>query len=262
MWENDKKIMLVEKIKHTGNVIFLNLFRKKKRNQELVNLEYNDYNWKNMTIEKLELSNHSMYGLKNDDMGLMVKDGKWFKGKYGDYFDQYWTQIKSYLLEYKNDEVIELGCGLGINLFRLWNDKFTKLYGYDLSENAISLAKKYNEKNNSNIKFNVLDLTNELPNFSNKIIFTHACLEQVKYSMKTVIQNLIKSNPKLVINFEVDFENAPFIVKQFCNAMDFQNNLVQELKNNKNVEIISIEELSLNTSHVNIMSAIIWKPIT
>jgi len=254
--------MLIEKIKHTINVIFLNLFKKKKRNQELINSEYNNYTWKNVTIENLELSNHSMYGLKNDDVGLMVKDGKWFKGKYGDYYEQYWTQIKSYLLEYKNDEVIELGCGVGINLFRLWNDKFTKLYGYDLSGNAIALAKKYSEKNNSNIKFDVLDLTNELPNFSNKIIFTHACLEQVKYSMKTVIQNLIKSNPKLVINFEVDFENAPFIVKQFCNAMDFQNNLVQELKNNKNVEIISIEELSLNTSHVNIMSAIIWKPIT
>ena len=79
--------------------------------------------------------------------------------------------------------------------------------------------------------------------------------------MKTVIQNIIDSKPKLVINFEVDFDNAPFMVKQYCNAMDFQNNLIQELNKNKNVEIILIKRLSLNISHVNIMSAIIWRPI-
>ena len=79
--------------------------------------------------------------------------------------------------------------------------------------------------------------------------------------MKTVIQNIVDSKPKLVINFEVDYDNAPFMVKQYCNAMDFQNNLVRELKNNKKVEIMSTERLSLKMTHVNIMSAIIWKPI-
>tara|TARA_B110000196_G_C21092286_1_gene638168 strand:+ start:612 stop:1376 length:765 start_codon:yes stop_codon:yes gene_type:complete len=253
--------MLIDKIKHTGNAIFLNLMKKQKRNQALVNSEYNDNNWKNRTTEELNLSNHSMYGVKNDDMGLMVKDGKWIKGKYGDYHEQYWNQITSYLLEYKNDEIVELGCGLGINLFCLSNDGFIKLHGYDLSKNAISFAKEYNKKNKFNVEFDVLDLTNKCPDFSNKIIFTHACLEQVKHSMKTVVQNIVNSNPKLVINFEVDYNTAPFMVKQYCNAMDFQNNLVRELKNNKNVEIISTERLSLNMTHVNIMSAIIWKPI-
>jgi len=189
------------------------------------------------------------------------KDGKWFAAKYGDYSEQYWKQIRSYLLEYKNDEVVELGCGLGVNLFRLSKDGFTKLQGYDLSENAIKFATQYNKKINGNLEFDVLDLTDKLPNFSNKIIFTHACLEQVKHSMKTVIQNIIDSKPELVINFEVDFDNAPFMVKQYCNAMDFQNNLIQELNKNKNVEIILIKRLSLNISHVNIMSAIIWRPI-
>ena len=254
--------MMIDKILHTGNAIFLNLMKKKKRNQRLINSEYNDGTWKNMSVEKLELANHSMYGLKNDDVGLMVKDGKWFKGKYGDYYEQYWKQISQYLQEYKNDDINELGCGLGVNLFRLWNDGFTKLHGYDLSENAITLARQYNiKKINSNIEFDVLDLTDKLPDFSNKIVFTHACLEQVKHSMKTVIQNIVDSKPKLVINFEVDYDDAPFIVKQYCNAMDYQNNFVDELKKNKNVKIISIKRLSLNISHVNIMSAVIWKPL-
>jgi len=202
-----------------------------------------------------------MYGLKNEDIGLMDKDGKWFKGKYGDYSEQYWEQVRSYLLEYKNDEVIELGCGLGVNLFRLSKEGFTKLQGYDLSKNAIKFATQYNKKIDDNIQFDVLDLSDKLPNFSDKIIFTHSCLEQVKHSMETIIQNIIDSKPKIVINFEVDFDNASFMVKQYCNAMDFQNNLVQELKNNKNVEIILIKRLSLNISHVNIMSAIIWRPV-
>ncbi len=253
--------MMMTKILHTGNAIFLNLMKKKNRTKKLINSEYNDRTWKNMDVEKLELSIHSMYGLKNDDIGLMDKDGRWFKGKYGEYFEQYWEQIRSYLLEYKNDEVVELGCGLGVNLFRLSKDGFIKLHGYDLSKNAITLATQYNKKINDNVEFDVLDLSNKLPSFSNKVIFTHACLEQVKHSMKTIVQNIIDSKPKLVINFEVDFDNAPFMVKQYCNAMDFQNNLIKELKNNKNVEIILIERLSLNISHVNIMSAIIWRPI-
>ncbi len=253
--------MIITKILHTGNAIFLNLMKKQNRTKKLINSEYNDRNWKNMDIKKLELVNHSMYGLKNDDIGLMDKDGKWFKAKYGDYSEQYWKQIRSYLLEYSNDEVVELGCGLGVNLFRLSKDGFTKLQGYDLSKNAIEFATQYNKKINGNLEFDVLDLTDKLPNFSNKIIFTHACLEQVKHSMKTIIQNIIDSKPKLVINFEVDFDNAPFMVKQYCNAMDFQNNLIEELKKNENVEIILIKRLSLNISHVNIMSAIIWRPI-
>jgi SAM-dependent methyltransferase len=253
--------MIITKILHTGNAIFLNLMKKQNRTKKLINSEYNDRNWKNMDIKKLELVNHSMYGLKNDDIGLMDKDGKWFKAKYGDYSEQYWKQIRSYLLEYNNDEVVELGCGLGVNLFRLSKDGFTKLQGYDLSKNAIEFATQYNKKINGNLEFDVLDLTDKLPNFSNKIIFTHACLEQVKHSMKTIIQNIIDSKPKLVINFEVDFDNAPFMVKQYCNAMDFQNNLIEELKKNENVEIILIKRLSLNISHVNIMSAIIWRPI-
>ena len=113
------KFMIITKILHTGNAIFLNLMKKQNRTKKLINSEYNDHNWKNMDIKKLELVNHSMYGLKNDDIGLMDKDGKWFKAKYGDYSEQYWKQIRSYLLEYKNDEVVELGCGLGVNLFRL-----------------------------------------------------------------------------------------------------------------------------------------------
>ena len=257
--------MLIEKIKHTINVIFLNLFKKKKRNQELINSEYNNYTWKNVTIENLELSNHSMYGLKNDDIGLMDKDGKWFKAKYGDYSEQYWKQIRSYLLEYSNDEVVELGCGLGVNLFRLSKDGFTKLQGYDLSKNAIEFATQYNKKINGNLEFNVLDLTDKLPNFSNKIIFTHACLEQVKHSMKTIIQNIIDSKPKLVINFEVDYDSAPFLVKEYFKARDYQNNLVRELKKlekQKKIEIISIKKLPLSLSPLNRVSAITWKIIS
>jgi len=257
--------MIITKILHTGNAIFLNLMKKQNRTKKLINSEYNDHNWKNRDIEKFEpLScalNLAVADLKNDDIGLMDKDGKWFAAKYGDYSEQYWKQIRSYLLEYKNDEVVELGCGLGVNLFRLSKDGFTKLQGYDLSKNAIKFATQYNKKINGDLEFDVLDLTDKLPNFSNKIIFTHACLEQVKHSMKTVIQNIIDSKPKLVINFEVDFDNAPFMVKQYCNAFDYQNNLIQELKKNKNVEIILIKRLSLNISHVNIMSAIIWRPI-
>ena len=79
-----------------------------------------------------------------------------------------------------------------------------------------------------------------------------------------VLKNIINGKPKLVINFEVDYDSSSYIVKRYVDACDYQNNLVSELKKLKQsgkIEIISIKKLSYQNHPINRISAIIWKPV-
>ena len=107
-------------------------------------------------------------------------------------------------------------------------------------------------------------MTKSLPNgvIENKIVFTNTCLEQLKHSMPRVLQNILKGKPKLVINFEVDYDSSDSLVKDYFDACDYQNNFVSELKNmKKQINIESINLLPLSLSPLNRLSSIIWKPI-
>jgi len=80
--------------------------------------------------------------------------------------------------------------------------------------------------------------------------------------MPIVLNNILKGKPKLVINFEVDYDSSDSLVKDYFDACDYQNNFVSELKNmQKQINILSINRLPLSLSPVNRVSAIIWKPI-
>ena len=80
--------------------------------------------------------------------------------------------------------------------------------------------------------------------------------------MPNVLKNIIAGKPKLVINFEVNYNTAPFIVKKYFDARDYQNNLINKLlklEKQKEIEIVSINKLPLSLSPVNRLSSIIWK---
>lgn len=155
-----------------------------------------------------------------------------FKGLWSEYVVKYHEQIYSILEQYKNESIVELGCGLGHNLIQFLHRGFHDISGYDVSDNAIKLVRKYCLKKGYQIKFDIVDLTKSLPEqiIKDKIVFTHACLEQLKNFMPRVLQNIIDGKPKLVINFEIDYDSSPFLVKQYFDARDYQNNLVRELK--------------------------------
>ena len=89
---------------------------------------------------------------------------------------------------------MELGCGLGVNLFLLYKAGFRKLEGYDLSENAISRVKQYSEKKEIHIHFGVHDLNQPFTEnmIKDKVVFTSACLEQCKLIMPNILKNIIR----------------------------------------------------------------------
>ena len=81
--------------------------------------------------------------------------------------------------------------------------------------------------------------------------------------MSNVLQNILKGKPKLVINFEVDYDSSPYMVRKYLDACDYQNNLVKELKKlerEDKIKVLSIQKLVYSGNPTNRCSAIIWEP--
>lgn len=240
------------------------LLNKKKRNYSKVNEEYNSGLW-NRKYEDINFESWSSnYDLKNNEQSILVKNDKLFLDNRLDYIYEYYQQVFDILDQYKNESIVELGCGLGHVIFQLQKRNFKHLEGYDISENAIKSLNRYSIEKKYDIKFGVQDLNKPIPEtrIENKIVFTHTCLEQVKRFMPNVLKNIIAGKPKIVINFEVDYNTSPYMVKKYFDARDYQNNLVnelQKLEKQKSIKIVSINKFPLALSPVNRLSAIIWK---
>lgn len=260
-----EKVTLMDKLRLYSDVERLKL-KKIKRNYSEIDRDYNNNSerW-NRSLDDIDFETWlGNYNVDGNALRILSMNGKLFKGKWGDYAEKFVQQILDTLDKYVDESVVELGCGLGHLLFQLHHRNFKKLEGFDLSENAISLLKKYCQKKNYPIHFDTLDLIKPLPDgiIENKVVFTHTCLEQLKNYMPNVIQNIIHGRPKIVINFEVDYDSEPFMVKEYFKARDYQNNLVRELRKlekQKKIEIISIKKLPLTLSPLNRVSAITWK---
>jgi len=259
-----KNVSIIEKLKIYAYIIKL-LAKKQRRNYSVIDQEYNSGIW-NKKFEEINFESlHGNYARNDvDEYIIMSYNDKLIKCVRRTVENKYYDQILKVLQEFKEDSVVELGCGLGANLFMLHNAGFKKLEGYDLSQNAINHLRQYSKIKKYNMHFGVCDLNNLFPSnmIKDKIVFTHTCLEQCKNIMPNVLRNIINAKPKLVINFEVDYDKSSYMVKKYFDVHDYQNNLVRELvklKKQEKISIISIKKLSLSLSPVNRLSTIIWK---
>lgn len=264
-----KPITIIEKMKIYLYILKL-FFHRTKRTKETIDDDYEKTTWSN-NFTNFEIDSSLVYSKikRNDSVDIVVRNNRLYKENINDYNDEYSQQFIEELLKFvnKDDMLVEAGCGIGSKLFVLAKQDFTNLYGIDVSKNAINVAKQYNLKKNYNIQFNVADITQEIDQevFTNKVILTYTCMEQLKHYMRQTLLNIINAKPKLVIHFEVDFNNSPLMVKLYFNVRDYQNNLVNELKkleSENKLEIIYNKKLLLSTSPVNRLSCIVWKPKT
>ncbi len=169
-----------------------------------------------------------------------------------------------------NDTLCELGCGFGKYLFLLrQNGISSNLEGYDISLNGIELARKINSKFETNINFKQFDMTKDLRkiDFSNKIIFTHLALEQLKPELENIIGNLIKCKPKEVIHFE----HFPQLYtsglrhsasKIYYDKKDYQTKLFEILSKydrEEKINLISVERFPHALNPLHEMGVIRWK---
>ena len=264
--ENKKtNVSIIEILKLYGYVMKLNL-KKRKRNMDLIDKEYNSSKW-NRPMEQINFETISgNYDRKDTDEFAIFSINDQLKKIVRRQFEElHQKEFLSFFKNYTQDQIIELGCGLGTNLFSLYNNGFKNLNGCDVSNNAINNLKEYTRMKKINIDFFVHDLNNQFPQNSldGKIVFTKTVMEQCKHIMPTVLQNLLWCNPKIVMHFEVNYDSAPLLVRKYFDARDYQNNLIKELKKlekQKIIDILTIEKLKYQGSPVNRLSVVMWKP--
>jgi hypothetical protein len=260
--DDSHPLSLKEKIIINLYAAKISLKSRKNRTQDIVNSEYDlgGYN-KDYALINFESRDTSYDGEKDR---IMNCNDNSVKCNFTKFEKNYNSMLLKLLSDYKDESIVEMGCGLGVNLYLLHKLGFKNLKGYDLSENAIIRAKEYCKKNHLSIDFETHDLNQPFTNnmIDDKMVFTHQCLEQCGLLMPNILKNIVNGRPKIVINFEVDYHSSSQRVKKYMDFQGYQNNLVselQKLENQNKIEIISIERLPLSYNVFNIPSMIIWK---
>ena len=105
----------------------------------------------------------------------MIKYGSFPKGERSESYQEYYYNNKwqngqrdvvkrAELMEFRpqpNETVLEIGCNTGGFLQYSWLCGSRNVYGIDIDEDYISLAKELNKLNNFNINYSILDITQQ-----------------------------------------------------------------------------------------------------
>ena len=234
------------------------LINMRKRSKTQINKEYDSGSYMRglnliNEVKTLDDMRYLMYDrFYNSHEAGYVLNGKWCLLDQRKFIDISEDEFQRFILKSvkKSDTILELGCGNGKHLFELRNRGFKgTLYGFELSKNAIELAKKINEKFKTNINFQVFDITQSIPDtFTGSTIFTIGVVEQIKYDVDNMIDNLIAINPKQVIHMEDVQEFSKFGIRKlflmmYAYARDYNTKLIKTLKKHD----LDILEIEINT---------------
>ncbi len=255
------------------------------RDQNLVYTAYNEGPWKDVLqsrywVKAKNLNEFSrlgipvIKGLLDDSPIISTLNGKLFWVKPSDMnefvIQQYFEILKEHIS--KDDEILEVGCGIGIRLFLLRNKGLeNKLIGTELTESGVDAAKQISDFFNCDIEFKTLDLTSDYDYklLENKTIYSSHCLEQLKYHTKEVIDKILMGNPKQVIHFEPIFElfdeknSMDKLSKKTIQSNDYQDNLLttlQEYESQNRIKITDVKRLNFGINPFNETSLIRWIP--
>ena len=173
-------------------------------------------------------------------------------------------------------QVVELGCGCGMNLFslRVSHPDWT-LKGFDIAPNGIAAGREIASHFglSDRISLDRIDLTNSSdPNFAaikDEVVFTYFCIEQIPYDVRQVVENIIAARPKRVINIEPTTEllnlTAPrdLVSLVYIRSVDYQTELfttLDELERQGRVRIIARERMPFAPTIHNDGFLYCWEP--
>jgi len=258
------------------------LSRRQYRSKDEVKSDYDLGSWSAVLNEKrwLKFNNLESYltlfGRK--DFQIAKIDNEIVKIKTSDYYIYRLKKINQIILNYCNgdDEICELGCGFGFNILSLRSsDNYKNLYGFDISKNAIAAAKLSSKHFNlENITFDQIDLTNpedlNWAGIKNRTVLTYYCLEQLKHSLNSVLENIINSGVKRVIHLEPTIELLDFwSIKDLVNYLyikrrDYLDNLItclESLEKAGRIRIIEKKRMYYSPTPKNDPTLVVWEPI-
>lgn len=221
--------------------------RKNKRDKQQVRAEYDQGQWKSILDRRPWLHASDVEDLlfpgQNEELIAKIEN-QYVRISTRDYYKYRTEMLQAVTNEFAGGEteLVELGCGYGMNLFSLVSKKArSKLIGLDISENAVEAGCQISKHFglDDRISFDQIDLLDGghlgFERITGKSVFTYYCLEQLKYSTKLVIDNIIKARPKRVIHIEPTTELlhlwAPkdLVNYLYITRKDYQNNLLSTI---------------------------------
>lgn len=252
------KASIKDKISLYGYILKNTILRRKKRNINTINEDWDQNTWSKYTIDNFpfgSLLNKDVTG----DVELYQIGNDLVKITRRQYLEIFEKHILELFNADKSDLITELGCGIGNKLFFLWKHGYRNLRGYDISSNAINLANKINEKYKCGIQFGIADITKIVPSLNDGVVYTFTCLEQLPHYMSSVINNIITAKPKKVIHFEFTLDFSTRLARSYIKSRDYQTNLLPLLRKDKRVTITKCEALGI-ANPINPLTYIEWYP--
>lgn len=253
-----------------------------RRDEEQVNNDYDQSSWAKILNERRWTKCESVqeYVFVNDSSYRVAKiDNRLVQIRTGDYYRFRSQILQDVLIKYAGDEdeLWELGCGWGFNLFSLSiANRWKLLVGLDISQNAIQAAQQAADYFGlDNMTFGTINLLNlddhAFDKLRCKTVFTYHCLEQLKYSTEMVLENIRRSGVRRVIHFEPttellrlwslkDLNNYIYIARK-----DYQNNLLKSLWKMRDKGLIRVIEqkrmyFAPTPRHDNTL--VVWEPLS
>lgn len=254
---------------------------RRRRDSTRVAQEYDQGQWKRVLEQKPWKTCSSIEEFLNPesaDERIAKINNSYVRIRTTDYYKHRFAMLENILRSCAEtgSEVVELGCGYGMNLFSLSTKKWNKLTGLDISAMAIEAAREISRYFGLGDKmhFDRLDLTDRDDRgfglIQEKTVFTYYCLEQLKHRTALVIANMIRARPKKVIHIEPtpellrlwlpkDLINYLYILRQ-----DYQDNLIRTLRGFEKrgeLKIVELRPLYFAPSVKHDPTLICWEPI-
>jgi SAM-dependent methyltransferase len=211
------------------------------------------------TIEDYKAKEFEQAGLDPVTGEMTISFGdELFKTSVANMRNIYYGLIKTTLSKYSSKNICELGCGYGYNLSFLGEN----VYGGEYSKNAVKLARKLNMDVTEFNYYKRDDYNFIKPETT---IFTAHSIEQIP-DATVIIDSLEKQKDK--INYIVHFE--PTVIPErrtllglfrnkYMELNDYNRNLIEVLKNKKNVEILELNTDVFGLMPLNTSNLIVWK---
>lgn len=258
--------------------------RRVRRNRDQVRLDYDLGIWQSVLEERrwrhsTTVRDYVLYNLDESDPRLIVAkiDDRLVRIGKRAYYEHRLRMLQDVLALYAGggQTLVEVGCGVGINLFSLHlAARWPWLNGFDISENAIQAAREAARHFEvDGLRFARLDLTDaDDPNFAqlrDQTVFTHYCLEQLKYSTAAVVENLVRAGVRRAIHIEpttellrfwslMDWVNYVYILRQ-----DYQDNLLRTLRTferDGRIRIVDVKRLYYSPTPKHDPVVVCWEP--
>lgn len=255
--------------------------RRARRHREMVAAEYDGGHWKGMLERRPWLSTRDLEGfLEGTDATdrLAKLDGEVFKLPTHEYYRRRIALLQDLLQREAGgaNELVEVGCGFGYNLFSLSLDPlWRRLEGLDISSNALAagsaIARHFGLT--PRIDFHALDITDPAhPGFrriEGRTVFTFFCIEQVPYAVEKVVENLLAHRPRRVIHVEPTTERLAvwrpldLLNYLYVKSVDYQTRLftlVEGLASRGRVRILTDRRSGFSPTIHNEGFVLTWEP--